>query len=688
MGASAQRELEPGQNTAVPPDAPQAGESPPSIASQLGFVAGTVVGAKDQLNSALTDITSQVNDAFGVNTANPAEPTGGNKKEVSAGIPSKAPVQTAVFERPKPKEPKIEVTLDQGGGIDISSLLVDLTVGSQLRAAKGVVAAAATAAAGFTLLQQKGINDSTKEGAEPVSRRQALKWLVGLGSASAAAGVLAACAPTKAPEKTGSSPPPTASTVIGELTPQAKDMVKDYSSDLVRYLQTEFTETKGVGGFPILNFVDARVNPNNPEVFSIFSNQPGISKVPTDKDLSFVIGGKMFIAIRNSKTGERVIYPVARPTVSYSSTRFNIEKNQLEYLDSSAKPIAHISITGGTVSDLISDIPSTATPAPINTPNPSPTAKPTPTEILVPRMPELSVSRDKFIAEGNEVVLRGAVADHFDYEPVGNQRLDKFKNDLDTLKSLGGNFIVIDWNAGDLDNSTYVTTLIQALEYAHKQGFRVEFALHSNGHKPNAGYNFIQIENADKKLIIDLWTKLFNNPGLLKAVKDNVDVINPWSEPTKNLNGGQLSWSEWKPTAEETILLIRQRLGKEIVGAISGVRWGGSAQDALNNPPTIKNVGIEVHPYKWLYDQNVANFQEYALELRKRGLLVFVGEVGYKDWEAGNFVEEQLKFFYVNGISFAVYGIDGHSSDPNFIINKFGVTNRGKTAQQYFSPPK
>jgi hypothetical protein len=127
----------------------------------------------------------------------------------------------------------------------------------------------------------------------------------------------------------------------------------------------------------------------------------------------------------------------------------------------------------------------TPTAIPTNTPAPTamPTITPTPTEIL---MPELEVSTDKsseFIADGKEVILRGAVAPHFiqDGRRVGG--LPQFKKDVQTLKSWNGNFVSVVWNSGYIGDNFYVESLMSALEFARSLGLRVELVLHSRGLK-------------------------------------------------------------------------------------------------------------------------------------------------------------------------------------------------------------
>jgi hypothetical protein len=322
----------------------------------------------------------------------------------------------------------------------------------------------------------------------------------------------------------------------------------------------------------------------------------------------------------------------------------------------------------------------TSTATPTQTSTPTPTTMPTP--IAVP-MPPLGVSGNKFVAGGKEVVLRGAVFPHFSFQ----QSTDKpafffafFKRDIDTLKQMGANFANIEWNSGFLDNPAYVENLVEGLEYAKSRGFWTELSLTSRGRSLSDTSQGLQITVADDQILTD-WNKLLNDTNVANRIANNVDIFGAISELEKNSRGEYVRWSEAKDLEKRVILLIRQKTNKKsAIGAFTGPRSAGDARGALSDPPDLDNVAIEVHPYQWI--DKVADFKAFAQALRAKGILVFVGEMGFGD--SVDFIEEQYKFLTANGMSFAVYAIISESENQNLIVNKFAVTERGKLAEKYF----
>jgi len=307
---------------------------------------------------------------------------------------------------------------------------------------------------------------------------------------------------------------------------------------------------------------------------------------------------------------------------------------------------------------------------------PTATATPTP-------MPKLTISAGKFVANGQEVVLRGATFPHFSYQ----QSTDKpsyyfavFKRDIDTLKEMGANFANIQWNSGFLDNPTYVENLAAGLEYAKSKGFWVELSLHSRGRDPTNTWRSNGLNIADDQ-IIDDWSKLLSDSKVTKRIANSVDIFGVIAELEKNSRGEYVKWNEAADLEKRAVLLIRQKTNNErAIGAFTGPGFAGDARGAVNAPPDIDNIAIELHPYQWI--DKIANFKASSAALKAKGVLVFVGEMGHDD--PLSFVEDQYEFLVENGMSFAVYAIISDSDYGNAIVNKFGITERGKLAEKYF----
>jgi len=301
---------------------------------------------------------------------------------------------------------------------------------------------------------------------------------------------------------------------------------------------------------------------------------------------------------------------------------------------------------------------------------------------LPSQTPELQVQGDKFVAGGKEVILRGAVTNHFVYKTP----LEVFKHDVDWLKGNGANFVVVQWNAGFLQNPAYILNLANACEYAKSQGMRTELTLHSRGLKPGSDWDPLQIQKVDNQIVKN-WDTLLGDPIIAERFAKSVDIFSPLSEPNYNPSGQSITWGEWKPLAIETTSHIRNLLKKDAVISVSGVNYGSDAWNIFNDPLNLQNAAVEIHPYQFFDQRQNTNFKAFVQEMKKRNMLAFVGEMGHDDQPA--FVENQYDFFVKNGISFAVYSINSSSDYPSVLLIKGDkVTPNGKKASKYFKAGK
>jgi hypothetical protein len=326
-------------------------------------------------------------------------------------------------------------------------------------------------------------------------------------------------------------------------------------------------------------------------------------------------------------------------------------------------------------------------PTQTNTPMPTPTPTPTPTLTPTPQpLAPLYIQGTDFFAEGKSVVMRGAVVTHFNIQKILDRTVTYtalYKKDVDTLKQMGANFVMVQWNSGFIDQSGYIENLVEGLEYAKSQQFRVGLVLHARGRKPDSNWDVLQIKVADTQIITD-WNKLLNDPLIAKRIGNAVDIFNPLSEPKlKNLEQ-DISWTEWKDICERTIKLIRDRIGKpQAVSACSGINWGGDARPALKEPLDLNDVVIEVHPYF-----SKPDIKTYAAALRAKGIPFFIGELGCLD--PPEYIEGLLKFSVANDVSFAIYAMNSDTTDPICSIQTRNGTYspNGNLARKYFSAEK
>jgi hypothetical protein len=323
----------------------------------------------------------------------------------------------------------------------------------------------------------------------------------------------------------------------------------------------------------------------------------------------------------------------------------------------------------------------TNTPTAMYTPTASPTATPTATPTP---MPELSLDNGRFFANGREIVLRGAVASHFDYNVV--EYHNTFEGDIDRLKSMGANFVILQWNSAYLDSPEYIQKLISGLQYAKSKGFRVALVLHARGidDKETRFLKEKQIEVVDDSIRQD-WERLLSDPAIASDISNSVDIFNPLSEPAKNARGGWITWSEWKPIAESILASIRSKTRKNALGIISGVQYAAIGKDALTDPPD-RYTGVEIHPYEWTIAKD--NYQTLISAAKKKGVLILAGEIGFDD--RPEFVKEQVEFLITNASSFAWFAVNSNRTNKDFLFNGFArtLTGKGKIAEESFQAEK
>lgn len=323
-------------------------------------------------------------------------------------------------------------------------------------------------------------------------------------------------------------------------------------------------------------------------------------------------------------------------------------------------------------------------PKPTATIAPSPTPKLTetlvPTE--VPRMPELKVESSKFMEGEKEVELRGGAAIHYLFS---DYRRGLFRKDVDILHKWGARFLSVPFNSEWANDKNYVSSLVDDLEYARRLGFRIELVLHSRGSEGQGKSKQLLI--ADDNLKTD-WAKLLDDSVVANRLSKSVDIFGVLSEPAatseENLKKQRyMNWGEWLPIAENTARFIRSKLEREAIIAISGTHWAGEAVGAVNQPPTLPNIALEIHPY-------LSNDKWHPADRSWKPLTgkvpYFIGEIGY----AGNdeefqFVQDTLKYLRENKISFAGWGMGSWDSGGKNLIDRFGNSTRnGQLLMQYF----
>lgn len=295
----------------------------------------------------------------------------------------------------------------------------------------------------------------------------------------------------------------------------------------------------------------------------------------------------------------------------------------------------------------------------------------------------LEVKDGRFWQDGREVVLHGAVANHFFYgEQKRNSARRNFSKDLGLIKMMGGNYVDIFLNMSFFDDPNYMRDLAEGIRRAKDLGLFVKLTLHSRGTDRNDEPLATVV---DSQLIIDT-EKLFSNPEI-KRVANLVDIFNPLSEPAKSPDGSSIQWSQSKPILQQAIIKAREIIGREILSFYSGIDWAGNGLPLYDDPITLPNTAIEIHPYQYSMDgtrkhANKPNIDQYIGKISKTGIPLMVGEMGYNDKPFS--IDDQLRIINENKISFAFYAVNTTFTDRGYAWNSRGRTLQGDLAMYYY----
>lgn len=223
-----------------------------------------------------------------------------------------------------------------------------------------------------------------------------------------------------------------------------------------------------------------------------------------------------------------------------------------------------------------------------------------------------------FCEGGHAVILRGADAPHLLWgKSLGSWQwagIERLKEDVQALRSWGGNFVAINFDPGRVGDLQYAGQIVAAAQFAHDIGLHVELMQHhSKWSLQNGKPVFIPLPITDidtSSLTTDVdqrWMKLLSYPGVADSLSKSVDIFGIFSEPYQQVNiqfpfeaTSAISWHKWRPRAEKTCLDIRSQLNRQAVCSISGVHWAWDVTGYLSDPFQIPSVALEVHQYQHL----------------------------------------------------------------------------------------
>ena len=105
-----------------------------------------------------------------------------------------------------------------------------------------------------------------------------------------------------------------------------------------------------------------------------------------------------------------------------------------------------------------------------------------------------------------------------------------------------------------------------------------------------------------------------------------------YSEPA------HISWSKWRPVAEELVDAVRD-VDSTAIAIVPGVSWGYDLTGALNNPVRNHSIVYETHPYP----DKGSEWQSVVRQLEKEHP-VFVGEWGFTEQHADSVTTDSSAF--------------------------------------------
>lgn len=254
----------------------------------------------------------------------------------------------------------------------------------------------------------------------------------------------------------------------------------------------------------------------------------------------------------------------------------------------------------------------------------------------VPVRPRLLIGNGALTEQGNPARLYGVVMPHFqfgDFEKDRHWRL--YYPDLMRLRKAGGNFVRIGFNATFIHNRWYAEGLVNAVEVAHEQGFRVMLSLSQEG-------KFIWPSQTDLHVIIDsgeelkdYWAYLLEDKGFNARLSRCVDIFTPVEEPLKGENI-HFTWAQWGKIVLPVVDYLREKINRSDgtipLCAISGTNWSSrlpGATSLLDRSDLIYKLNAYYLATVNEGEGSVNGIKNTILAYRESGIPVIIGEYAY-----------------------------------------------------------
>jgi aryl-phospho-beta-D-glucosidase BglC (GH1 family) len=208
-------------------------------------------------------------------------------------------------------------------------------------------------------------------------------------------------------------------------------------------------------------------------------------------------------------------------------------------------------------------------------------------------MNQIKVTGNKFTDEsGKQILFRGvSISDPEKLEQSGHWN----KAYLQEAKNWGANIIRIPvlpyvWRNRGTEN--YLKLLDQGVKWAKEIGLYIIIDWHAMGNHPMELYQKREFSTS-KKETFEFWHVIADH------YKNNATVAfyEIFNEPTDSRGHlGNMTWHQWKISAEEIIALIRSYNPKTII-LVGGIKWAYDLGAVKDDPIKFENIAYVTHPY-------------------------------------------------------------------------------------------
>jgi hypothetical protein len=207
-------------------------------------------------------------------------------------------------------------------------------------------------------------------------------------------------------------------------------------------------------------------------------------------------------------------------------------------------------------------------------------------------LPQVTVSGNKFMADGKVIIFRGL--DASDPDKLAKQGHWN-KEYFEAVKSWGANILRFPvhptaWRSRG--KNEYIKLLDEGVKWATELGLYINIDWHSIGNLRTEMYQNAMYETTRKETY-EFWRTMAAH------YKGNTTVafFELFNEPTV-MNGqlGICSWKDWKEMNEEMILIIRAN-GSKSIPLVAGFNWAYDLTPVAKDPVNAEGIAYVSHPY-------------------------------------------------------------------------------------------